>query len=110
MGTSLVSFYGTTQGEVCFAWIVSFFETNQVITGEEEEGLTRRFSSHSVSFLYLLRRGHKSIHPDQSPQFSFLRLLPASNCGHVGYGSLVGKDIHYSSGCRHLPCMVEHRG
>jgi len=35
----LVSFYETAQVKVCFAWIVSFFETNQVITGEEEEGL-----------------------------------------------------------------------
>jgi len=47
----LVSFYETAQVKVCFAWIVSFFETNQVITGEEEEGLDDSVVTLLVSYI-----------------------------------------------------------
>ena len=52
--------------KVNFAWIVSFFEINQVITGEEEEeGLDDSVVTLLVSYyVYFAARGHKSIHPD----------------------------------------------
>jgi hypothetical protein len=49
----LVSFHETDQVEACFAWTVSFFETNQVITGEEEEeGLDNSVVTLLVSCYY----------------------------------------------------------
>jgi len=69
----LVSVFETDQVKVCFTWIVSFFETNQVITGEEEEeGLNDSVVTLLVSYYYVFcgmawTQEHSSRH--QSPQF-----------------------------------------
>ena len=92
--------------KVWFTWIVSFFETNQVIIGEEG-GLDDSVVILLVSYVFFDARGHKSIHPDQSPQFSYLRLkLQAVGAWNVG-GTLVGKKMQNKAGillCHYLSC------
>ena len=70
--------------KVSFAWIVSFFEINQVITGEEEEeGLDDSVVTLLVSYICCgLARTQE--HSSRSVAAVFLfTAKPASNCGRM---------------------------